>query len=139
VEATEGLLSKERSSSKELRAAGEALRSELGGVKEQLATTASDLLQERATAAEMREQLLALKTEYLAMGGCLGGHCWQGGAQPGACGSAVLCRAAACRHLDSGCLPLCVATRARSTGGAGHLSCGPQRASLAAPAQLGTG
>ncbi len=69
MEATEGLLDKERSSSKELRAAGEALRTELGDVKQQLATTATDLQTERASAAEMREQLEALKNEYLSMGG----------------------------------------------------------------------
>ncbi len=69
VEATEKLLSAEQAAGKQLRAEGEALAKELGGVKSALADAVRELDAERGGREELAAQLEEVKQQYHSAGG----------------------------------------------------------------------
>lgn len=68
VEATEKLLSSEQASNASLRSQSSALSSELNKVKSELAGTVQQLEAERSVSNELKEQLEAIKSEYITAG-----------------------------------------------------------------------
>lgn len=68
VEATEKLLSAEQASNANLRSQSTALSTELSSVKSELADTAQQLDAERSISAELKDQLEAIKSEYITAG-----------------------------------------------------------------------